>query len=77
MNTTPGHVLRLNKTLYGLEESPRICFELHEQEINEAELRLLKSAVFVFKVKGVLVTCFVNDVVLMSENILILSKIEK
>lgn len=60
-------VCRLNKTLYGLRESPRVWYNLLSSNLIDIGLKPLESAPCVFVGPKVMVLCYVDDLLVMGD----------
>ena len=58
--------------MYGLREAPRIWYELLTKELKSIGLVALPSAPCVFRGKGVVVICYVDDLLVLAEDIEVL-----
>ena len=67
-NVPSGKVCLLQKSLYGLREAPRIWYELLSKDLKAIGLEPMPSAPCVFRGNGVLVLCYVDDLLVMAEN---------
>lgn len=63
-----GKVCLLLKSLYGLKEAPSILYGLLSNDMQSIGLEPMSSAPFVFRGNGVIVVCYVDDLLVMAEN---------
>lgn len=61
-------VCLLLKSLYGLREAPRIWYDLLSKDLRAIGLQAMPSAPCVFSGEGVMVLCYVDDLLIMAEN---------
>ena len=61
-------VMRLRKSLYGLREAPKIWYELLSSELKSAGLTEMQNAPCVFTSIGLLVMCYVDDILIIGES---------
>lgn len=59
-------VMRLRKSLYGLREAPKIWYELLSTTLKSYGLVEMRNAPCVFTKQGVVVMCYVDDILIMS-----------
>lgn len=63
-----GKVCLLRKSLYGLKEAPRIWYDLLSNDLQSIGLKPMTSAPCVFRANGIMVLCYVDDLLVMAED---------
>ena len=78
--TTPGKVWRLNKSLYGLKQSPRLWHEKISKTLLDDNFKILHGDPTCYsrgsEASQVIICLFVDDILVFSENIDLISKVK-
>lgn len=67
-HASENKVFLLNKTIYGLRESPRIWYDLLSWDLINVGLTPLRTAPCVFLKEKVLLQCYAGDLLLLEED---------
>lgn len=72
-----GKVCKLERTLYGLRESPRVWYELLSESLTKLGLTAVESCACIFKGEYFPLLCYVDDLLILGKDEKSINKLKK